>query len=114
MKKIEKQGENNGKALSYAAVAAGKRKSGQETEVKNQGLNEENTHTEKRKMKGIIVRIEDPKEQEALGKKTTKKIVDALRVSNEEVTGIRRLPSGDLKIHVKTPEVKETLQAHSE
>ena len=114
LKKIEKQGENNGKALSYAAVAAGKRKSGQETEVKNQGLNEENTLREKRKMKEIIVRIEDPKEQEALGKKTTKEIVDALRVSNEEVTGIRRLPSGDLKIHVKTPEVKETLQAHSE
>ena len=111
LQKIEKQGENNGKALSYAAVASGGRRGTTGDIGKTQTQIDENMLREKRKMKELIVRIEDPKEQEALGRKTTKEIIEAIKIPNSEIAGIRKLPSGDLKIHTKTAQAKQSLQS---
>lgn len=98
---------------SYAAVAAQGRGGRVSTNAKrNAEMNDADMLREKRRAKEVTVRIEDPKEAIELKGKSSKDILQAAQSAGVEVTGIRRLPSGDIRFHTRSQGAKDALQAN--
>lgn len=111
--RIEKGGQavNTAGRASYAEMAAqgrGKATGGRTEPSEMEVLKE------KRKAKEVTIRIEDPKEVVELKGKSSKDILQAAQSAGVEVTGIRRLPSGDIRFHTRSQDTKDTLQANTE
>lgn len=76
-------------------------------------MSAENALKEKKKTKEITVRIKNPKEAEELRKKSSKDILQAAQGAGVEVTGMRCLPSGNIRFHTGSQDVRDTLKANS-
>lgn len=104
--RIEDQGKATGNTRSYAAVAARNCNFG----GANGQTMPDDTLKEKRKAKEITIRVEDPKEAEELKKKSSKDILLTAQAAGVEVTGVRRLPSGDVRFHTRSQNTRDILQ----
>lgn len=107
--RIEKQGKTTTSKISYAAAAQGFGNM-----PANTALSKDNALKKKRKIKKITVRIENPEEAEEFKKKSSKDILQAAQRAGIEVTGIRQLPSRDVRFHTRSQDVRDTLQSNKE
>lgn len=114
--RIEKGGQTATSRASYAAAAAQGRGGATATSSKGNVTTPSNEDLlkEERRAKEVTVRIEDPKEVAEMKEKSSKDILQAAQGAGVEVTGIRRLPSGDIRFHTRSQDARDTLQANTE
>lgn len=115
--KIEKQGTAKSQRPATYAAAAKSNASASAPTVAPKKKTTTKTATDQEKLleayrsKEIVVCIAETREKNNVQHMTTCKLVEATRGTTPEVVGVSHLPSGDLKVFVRTAEAKEKLQS---